>query len=37
MGNDIVMFEKFKRFMTLEFDMSDLGMSLYFLGIDIVQ
>ena len=36
-GNDVDMFAKFKRSMMLEFDMSDLGMMHYFLGIEVVQ
>ena len=31
------MFEKLKQSMMLEFDMSDLGMMHYFLGIEVVQ
>src|SRR5262249_50808125 len=33
-GNDRLMFENFKRLMMLEFDMIDLGISHYFLGIE---
>ena len=36
-GNDAAMFEKLKQSMMLEFDMSDLGMMHYFLGIEVVQ
>ena len=36
-GNDVDMFAKFKQSMMLEFDMSDLGMMHYFLGIEVVQ
>ncbi|KAF2319918.1 hypothetical protein GH714_020498 [Hevea brasiliensis] len=36
-GNDRVMFENFKRSMVLEFDMSDLAMMHYFLGIEVSQ
>ncbi|KAJ7954712.1 Retrovirus-related Pol polyprotein from transposon TNT 1-94 [Quillaja saponaria] len=36
-GNDVVMFEKFKKSMMVEFEMSDLGMMHYFLGIEVVQ
>lgn len=35
--NDSVMFEKFKKSMMGEFDMSDLGMMHYFLGIEVEQ
>ncbi|KAK1398462.1 hypothetical protein POM88_008325 [Heracleum sosnowskyi] len=36
-GNDSAMIEKFKQSMMHEFDMSDLGMMHYFLGIKVVQ
>ncbi|RVW90346.1 Retrovirus-related Pol polyprotein from transposon TNT 1-94 [Vitis vinifera] len=36
-GNDNVMFERFKKSMMVEFEMSDLGMMHYFLGIEVVQ
>ncbi|XP_048226569.1 uncharacterized mitochondrial protein AtMg00810-like [Ricinus communis] len=36
-GNDPAMFEKFKKSMMTEFEMSDLGLMHYFLGIEIVQ
>ena len=36
-GNDSVMFERFKKSMMVEFEMSDLGMMHYFLGIEVVQ
>ncbi|KAJ7978471.1 Retrovirus-related Pol polyprotein from transposon TNT 1-94 [Quillaja saponaria] len=36
-GNDNVMFEEFKKSMMVEFEMSDLGMMHYFLGIEVVQ
>lgn len=36
-GNDSVMLGKFKEFMMLEFDMSDLGKLHYFLGLEVVQ
>ena len=36
-GNDSAMFEKFKKSMMAEFDMSDLGKMHYFLGIEVVQ
>lgn len=36
-GNDGVMFDMFKKSMMLEFDMSDLGMMHYFLGIEVKQ
>nr|DAD19456.1 TPA_asm: hypothetical protein HUJ06_020919 [Nelumbo nucifera] len=36
-GNDEIMFEKFKNSMKQEFDMSDLGKMKYFLGVEVVQ
>ncbi|KAK9681859.1 hypothetical protein RND81_10G032400 [Saponaria officinalis] len=36
-GNDRAMFEIFKKSMMVEFDMTDLGMMHYFLGIEVVQ
>ncbi|KAM1053550.1 hypothetical protein ACFX2I_000976 [Malus domestica] len=36
-GNDETMFEKFKKSMTAEFDMTDLGKMRYFLGIEVIQ
>ena len=36
-GNDDVMFKEFKKSMMVEFEMSDLGMMHYFLGIEVVQ
>lgn len=36
MGNERVMSEKFKKSMMLECDMSDLDMSYYILGIELV-
>ena len=36
-GNDVVMFEKFKKTMMIEFDMTDLGMLHYFVGIEVVD
>eukprot|EP00257_Ricinus_communis_P015773 XP_015573748.1 uncharacterized protein LOC107261134 [Ricinus communis] len=36
-GNCSVMFEKFKKSMMVEFEMSDLGMMHYFLGIEVMQ
>jgi hypothetical protein len=36
-GNDRAMFDDFKKSMTGEFDMSDLGLMHYFLGIEVVQ
>ncbi|PRQ42077.1 putative RNA-directed DNA polymerase [Rosa chinensis] len=36
-GNDEYMFEEFKKSMKDEFDMSDLGMMRYFLGVEVVQ
>lgn len=35
--NDRAMFEKFKKSVMLEFDMSDLGMLQYFQGIEVKQ
>ncbi|KAK3012760.1 hypothetical protein RJ639_008108 [Escallonia herrerae] len=36
-GNDSVMLEEFKKSMMIEFEMSNLGMMHYFLGIEVVQ
>ncbi|KAA3486843.1 retrovirus-related Pol polyprotein from transposon TNT 1-94 [Gossypium australe] len=36
-GSDVAMFNKFKKSMMIEFDMTDLGMLHYFLGIKVVQ
>ncbi|XP_038889278.1 uncharacterized mitochondrial protein AtMg00810-like [Benincasa hispida] len=36
-GNDSIMFEEFKQFMMAEFEMTDLGMMHYFLGIEVIQ
>ncbi|KAL5767185.1 hypothetical protein ACOSQ2_013968 [Xanthoceras sorbifolium] len=36
-GNDSAMFEIFKKSMMVEFDMSDLGMMHYYLGIEVVK
>ncbi|KAK9941415.1 hypothetical protein M0R45_018018 [Rubus argutus] len=36
-SNDRVMFDDFKKSMTDEFDMSDLGLMHYFLGIEVMQ
>ncbi|XP_017618008.1 uncharacterized mitochondrial protein AtMg00810-like [Gossypium arboreum] len=36
-GNDQIMFDKFKKSMMAEFDMSDLGRMHYFLGIEVAQ
>ena len=36
-GNDDVMFKEFKKSMMVEFEMSNLGMMHYFLGIEVVQ
>lgn len=36
-GNDRSMFDRFKESMMKEFDMSDLGLMHYFLGIEVVQ
>jgi len=36
-GNYTLMFDEFKKFMMNEFEMTDLGMMHYFLGIEIVQ
>ncbi|XP_019051696.1 PREDICTED: uncharacterized protein LOC109114080 [Nelumbo nucifera] len=35
--NDQAMFEEFKKSMMVEFEMTDLGMMHYFLGIEVVQ
>jgi hypothetical protein len=37
MGNDRSMFNEFKKSMMKEFDMTDLGLMHYFLGIEVVQ
>lgn len=36
-GTDLVMFEEFKKSMMVEFEMSNLGMMHYFLGIEVMQ
>nr|CAN63536.1 hypothetical protein VITISV_002860 [Vitis vinifera] len=36
-GNNTAMFESFKKSMMAEFEMSDLGMMHYFLGIEMMQ
>ncbi|KAK9907798.1 hypothetical protein M0R45_000739 [Rubus argutus] len=36
-GNDEGMFEKFKKSMMHEFEMTDLGKMRYFLGVDVLQ
>lgn len=36
-GGDADMFDDFKKSMMKEFDMSDLGLMHYFLGIEVVQ
>ncbi|GLU09096.1 hypothetical protein SLE2022_259720 [Rubroshorea leprosula] len=36
-GNDKAMFDKFKKSMMAEFDMSDLGLMHYYLGIEVDQ
>lgn len=36
-GNNTAMFESFKKSTMAEFEMSDLGMMYYFLGIEVVQ
>ncbi|CAL8991481.1 unnamed protein product [Prunus brigantina] len=36
-GNDVAMFNDFKKSMMHEFGMSDLGLMHYFLGIEVVQ
>ncbi|XP_047261086.1 uncharacterized mitochondrial protein AtMg00810-like [Capsicum annuum] len=36
-GNNLPMIENFKKSMMLEFDMSDLGMMHYFLGLEVNQ
>ena len=35
--NDDVMFKEFKKSMMVEFEMSDLNMMHYFLGIEVVE
>ncbi|RVW74571.1 Retrovirus-related Pol polyprotein from transposon RE1 [Vitis vinifera] len=37
MGNNIAMFRSFKKSMMAEFEMFDLGMMHYFLGIEVMQ
>nr|XP_048332840.1 uncharacterized mitochondrial protein AtMg00810-like [Ziziphus jujuba var. spinosa] len=37
MGNDRDMFDDFKKCMMNEFEMTDLGLMRYFLGIEVVQ
>ena len=37
MGNDRSMFTEFKNYMMKEFDMTDLGLMHYFLGIEVLQ
>lgn len=36
-GHDLGMFEKYKKYMQIEFEMTDLGLMHYFLGIEVVQ
>ena len=36
-GKNTAMFDSFKKSMMAEFEMSDLGMMYYFLGIEVVQ
>ena len=36
-GNNYAMFEKFKESMMIEFEMTDLGMMHYYLGLEVVQ
>jgi len=36
-GSDAAMFDKFKKSTMIEFDMIDLGMLYYFLGIEVMQ
>ena len=36
-GNDQLMFELLKKFMMIEFDMTDLGRMRYFPGIEVLQ
>lgn len=36
-GDNVVMFEEFKKSMKREFDMSDLGKMTYFLGVEVIQ
>lgn len=35
-GNDGTMFQEFKNSMKVEFEMTELGMMRYFLGIEVV-
>lgn len=37
MGSSIVMIEEFKKSMNKVFDMSDLGLMSYFLGLEVKQ
>ena len=36
-GSDKILLEKFKLSMMEEFDMSDLSMMYYFLGVEVIQ
>lgn len=36
-SNDLALFENFKQYMKLEFDMNDLGLMYYYLGMEVVQ
>jgi hypothetical protein len=36
-GDDSIMIEEFKQFMVKKFEMTDLGLMAYFLGIEVKQ
>lgn len=36
-GNDESMFVEFKKYMMVEFEMTDLGRMRYFLGVEVMQ
>ena len=36
-GNNQIMFEEFKKVMAQEFEMSDMGLTSYYLGIEVKQ
>ena len=36
-GNNQIMFEEFKKVMAQEFEMSDMGLMSYYLGIEVKQ
>jgi len=37
LGNDLDMFDEFKKSMQIEFEMTNLGLIHYFLGIEVVE